>query len=146
MKPASAGRHPDFLVGRVAVNDDLAPVGERDLKNVVPLPFKIQVKIRRVGQIFQRSFNGLKRFFADAYKFLFVHPCYHPRPFQRQETHFVRAILTLLTACVLAISGCGLRGPLVLPPGPTPEPVLGYPKGKLPSAGVDQGGSVENGR
>jgi len=33
---------------------------------------------------------------------------------------------TLLAACLL--QACGTRGPLILPPGPAPEPLLGNPK------------------
>lgn len=52
-------------------------------------------------------------------------------------------IVTLVVSCVLVVSGCGLRGPLVLPPGPAPEPLLGKSKGtKSPDAlqGGDAGG------
>ena len=29
---------------------------------------------------------------------------------------------------LLSLAACGARGALVLPPGPVPEPLLGYPK------------------
>lgn len=38
-------------------------------------------------------------------------------------------IVTLLVGCVFLVSGCGMRGPLVLPPGPAPEPLLGKSNG-----------------
>lgn len=45
--------------------------------------------------------------------------------------------LLIKTACfafaLTTLQGCGLRGPLVLPPGPGPEPVLGWPGGKRPA-------------
>lgn len=33
----------------------------------------------------------------------------------------------------LFLAGCGLRGPLEMPPGPPPEPILGWPGGKPPA-------------
>lgn len=45
--------------------------------------------------------------------------------------------LLIKTACLAvtlsALYGCGLRGPLTLPPGPGPEPILGWPGGKRPA-------------
>ena len=29
---------------------------------------------------------------------------------------------------ILSLAACGMKGPLVLPPGPAPEPLLGTPK------------------
>lgn len=29
---------------------------------------------------------------------------------------------------IVSLAGCGMKGPLVLPPGPPPEPLLGNPK------------------
>ncbi len=34
---------------------------------------------------------------------------------------------------VLSLSACGMKGPLVLPPGPAPEPLLGNPKPTVPA-------------
>lgn len=35
---------------------------------------------------------------------------------------------------LLSLAACGLKGPLVLPPGPAPEPLLGIPKPAKPVA------------
>lgn len=34
----------------------------------------------------------------------------------------------MAAALLLAVTACGTRGPLTLPPGPAPEPLLGNPK------------------
>lgn len=34
---------------------------------------------------------------------------------------------------ILGLSACGMKGPLELPPGPTPEPLLGNPKTAKPT-------------
>ena len=36
-----------------------------------------------------------------------------------------RIVAVIVTLC---FAGCGLKGPLVLPPGPAPEPLFGSPK------------------
>ena len=36
-----------------------------------------------------------------------------------------RLTVVILTLC---LAGCGMRGSLVLPPGPAPEPLFGNPK------------------
>ena len=41
-----------------------------------------------------------------------------------------RIIAVLLT---LGLAACGMKGPLVLPPGPAPEPLLGNPKPNAPA-------------
>jgi len=35
-------------------------------------------------------------------------------------------LLAILVA--IGVSACGMKGSLMLPPGPPPEPLLGYPK------------------
>lgn len=34
---------------------------------------------------------------------------------------------------ILSLAACGMKGPLVLPPGPAPEPLLGNPKPNAPT-------------
>lgn len=43
--------------------------------------------------------------------------------------------MTKILAILLAfsLSACGYRGPLLLPPGPAPEPLLGTPKPAKPA-------------
>jgi len=50
-------------------------------------------------------------------------------------SRFAAILLTLLTCTSLA--ACGLKGPLVLPPGPVPEPLLGTSKPASKSAATD---------
>ncbi len=34
---------------------------------------------------------------------------------------------------ILSLAACGMKGPLVLPPGPATEPLLGNPKPNVPA-------------
>jgi len=46
--------------------------------------------------------------------------------------------MTRIAAVLLTIglAACGMKGPLVLPPGPAPEPLLGTPKAAKPAAKI----------
>jgi predicted small lipoprotein YifL len=55
--------------------------------------------------------------------------CYHPASVdQRLIMPKIFAVLLVFT-----LSACGYRGPLMLPPGPAPEPLLGTPKPAKPA-------------
>jgi predicted small lipoprotein YifL len=55
--------------------------------------------------------------------------CYHLFSIDRL------VIMTKIFAILLVftLSACGYRGPLLLPPGPAPEPLLGTPKPAKPA-------------
>jgi hypothetical protein len=53
-----------------------------------------------------------------------------------------RITAVLLTLC---LAGCGLKGALVLPPGPAPAPLFGNPKPAPAPAKTTEPATAENG-
>jgi len=71
--------------------------------------------------------------------------CYHPAIVDGFNNMSKKLACACLVALAFSVSACGLKGGLVMPPGPASEPVLGHPKppaakpATLPAAGEKTG-------
>jgi len=58
--------------------------------------------------------------------------CYHPAIVEGTRNMPNKILAALVATLTISISACGMRGSLVMPPGPAPEPVLGNRKSAPP--------------
>ena len=109
----------------MAVNDDLAAVGHLDFENA----FRNHRKIKISVAAFKTGFDALQRGIGQGAEFTVVHPVL---PFFIYHSNAMRRFATLTVLLpLLALSACGTRGPLTLPPTAkatlaqaTPSPTL----------------------
>src|SRR5574343_742482 len=121
MEAAGARGNPDFTGHCMAVDDHLAPVAEFDFQDTARRQFKIDVRIAS----FQGGLDPTHYCIGQAIEFLVIHRATIPL-FTEIPSHMSRIAAFVI---FLGLSACGMKGPLELPPGPGPEPLLGTPKG-----------------
>lgn len=116
MKASGARRDPDLAVGDVAVNDELAAIRAFNFQNaVVKAPVGIVVIAGKRGV--ERGTDGDKdgvgggdESGVGSHKFRVI-------GFTTMLRHFR---IAAVAAALLAAAGCGIKGPLVLPPPAAP--------------------------
>jgi predicted small lipoprotein YifL len=102
----------------MAVDDDLAAVGELDFEHVVADPFKVQIGAATL----QPGLDLLQRCVGKRVEFAIIHPVL---TFPVLAIRPMRQYLALALLATLALAGCGSKGGLTLPPKPvatTPSP------------------------
>ena len=116
MKASGARRDPDLAVGDVAVNDELAAIRAFNFQDaVVKAPVGIVVIAGKRGV--ERGTDGDKdgvgggdESSVGSHKFRVI-------GFTTMLRHFR---IAAVAAALLAVAGCGIKGPLVLPPPAAP--------------------------
>jgi len=125
MKASGARRYPDLAVGNVTVNDELAAIRAFDFEDpIVEAPVGVVV----VGVVGKRgvergtdggknSVGGGDESGVGSHEFRVI-------GFTPMLRHFR---IAAAAAALLAAAGCGIKGPLVLPPPAAPPAVTPAP-------------------
>ena len=117
--------HPDFLRNCMAVDDDFATIIKLDLQYATSRKFKIQIGTT----VFEGLLNSCQRRICERIESLFIHRVtILPLADSAQNMSRIAAILILVS-----LAACGRKGPLELPPGPAPTPLLSSFKSAPPS-------------
>lgn len=103
------------------IDDNFAAVGKLDLQHTTMLQLKIQ--IGATG--FQCGLNTRQRDICQAVEFLVIHAVLPSRPLLTGPSLMSRILAITLA---LSLAACGFKGPLEMPSGPVPEPLLGNHK------------------
>lgn len=125
MKAAGPCRDPDLAVGDVAVHDELAAIRAFDFQDaVIQAPIGIAVGVRQSGV--ERGADGPKHCVGGgdecgvgSHKFRVI----GFTPMLRQFR------IATVAIALFAVAGCGIKGPLVLPPPAAPPAVAPVPAG-----------------
>jgi len=118
VEPARLRGNPYFLRHGMPVDDDFAAIGELDFEHAAGCQLEIQIGIA----LFEPALDPIQRNACKGGEFSVIHTVL-PSNFSRYRP--MRH--TIILAALLALTACGTRGNLVLPPGPKPAPVFGNP-------------------
>ena len=113
----------------MAIDDDLAAIGEFQFKNPASSQFEVDGGIARI----QCHLDPGQDRIGQGIEFLIIHRVLTSLLLLTVPSLMSRIVAVLLTLC---LAGCGLKGPLVLPPGPAPAPVLDSLKWPSPPSDV----------
>lgn len=117
----------------MAIDDDLAAIGEFQFENPAGSQFEVDGCAARL----HCRLDPCENRGSPGVEFLIIHRVLTSFPLLTGPSLMSRIVAALVTLC---LAGCGLKGPLVLPPGPAPAPILDSLKSSGPSsdANTDQ--------
>ena len=116
MKASGARRDPDLAVGNVAVHDELAAIGAFNFQDaIVEAPVGVVVVSGKRGV--ERGTDGGKNSVGGGDESGVGSHEFRVIGFTPMLRHFR---IAAVGAALLAAAGCGIKGPLVLPPPAAP--------------------------